>query len=262
MNKVIQTKKVFGLLLISIVIAAVLSGCATAPPPLNTSTGKPETVINGASIETVFNAIAEEMLLSDYLLQSRSGTKNIALFTARGQYSGGGNIFMEVRVTYNLIDVPNGTRVMVSILEYDYPGTNREVLWRDHSRQSYRAIHVQNILNNVKSKLEKHPASASQNNVSPNDPPALAAPPEEKRIIIDIVGLMIKGNTIVSVIADSPADKAGIKKGDLIIAIDGNPAGTSEQNASRLAGKADTSVLLKMKRGNQQWVVPVIRENP
>jgi hypothetical protein len=36
---------------------------------------------------------------------------------------------MEVRVTYNLIDIQNGTRVMVTILEYDYPGTNREVLW-------------------------------------------------------------------------------------------------------------------------------------
>ena len=97
---------------------------------------------------------------------------------------------------------------------------------------------------------------------SRSDPPAPGAGSEEKRIIIDIVGLMIKGNTIVSVIADSPADKAGIKKGDLIVSIDGNPAGTSEQNASRLTGKADTSVLLKMKRGNQQWVVPVIRENP
>lgn len=110
-------------------MTAVLSGCAATVPALNTSAGKPEAVISGASIEGVFNAIAEEMLLNDYILKSRSETKNIALFTAKGQYSGGGNIFMEVRVTYNLIDIQNGTRVMVTILEYDYPGTNREVLW-------------------------------------------------------------------------------------------------------------------------------------
>lgn len=161
----IQIKKVLGLLLSSIIMAAVLSGCATGPP-LNTSTGKPETVINGASIEAVFNAIAEEMLLSDYILKGRSGATNIALFTARGQFSSG-NIFMEVRVTYNLIEIPNGIRVMVSILEYDNPGTNQEVLWRDHSRASKRAIHIQNILNSVKNKLEKNPPS----------PRAIHAPP-------------------------------------------------------------------------------------
>ena len=153
MNKMIQTKNFFGLLLISIVSATVLSGCAATAPALNTSTGKPEAVISGASIEGVFNAIAEEMLLNDYILKSRSETRNIALFTAKGQYSGGGNIFMEVRVTYNLIDIQNGTRVMATILEYDYPGTNREVLWRDHSRESNRAHNIQNILNNITVRL-------------------------------------------------------------------------------------------------------------
>lgn len=256
-----QIKKVLRLLLSSIVIVAVLSGCATAPPPLATSTGKPEAVINGASIDTVFNALAEEMLLRNYFLKSRSETKNIALFTARGQYSGGGNIFMEVRVTFNLIDIPNGTRVMASILEYDYPGTANEVLWRDHSRESYWANGIQNVLDSVKNKLDKNPANASQN-ISPNNPPAQTAAAEEKRFLIDIVGMMIKGKTIVSVMADGPADKAGIKKGDLIVAIDGEPAGATEQNASRLQGKANTSVLLKIKRGDQDLVVPVIRENP
>jgi len=62
--------------------------------------------------------------------------------------------------------------------------------------------------------------------------------------------------------ADGPADKDGIKNGDLIVSIDGEPAGTSEQNASRLQGKANSSVLLKIKRGKQDLIVPVIRENP
>ncbi|MBN2060474.1 MAG: hypothetical protein JW882_08665 [Deltaproteobacteria bacterium] len=46
--------------------------------------------------------------------------------------------------------------------------------------------------------------------------------------------------------------------------IDGDPAGTGEENASRLtgAGKVDTSVVLRIKRGNQEYVIPVIRENP
>lgn len=253
-----QIKKAFGLVLSSIIIVAVLTGCATIPP-LNTSTGKPEAVINGVSIEAVFNAIAEDMLLNDYFLKSRSETKNIALFTRKGL--AGWHNHYEERITYNLIDIPNGTRVMVSILEYEYPGTNREALSGDYSKNNYRAIYIQNILNNVKNRLQKNPANASQN-ISPNNPPTQTATTEEKRFLIELIGVMIKGQTIVSVMADSPADKAGIKKGDLIVSIDGNPAGTSEQNASRLQGKADTSVLLKIKRGNQELVVPVIRENP
>ncbi|MCE5210954.1 MAG: PDZ domain-containing protein [Deltaproteobacteria bacterium] len=62
--------------------------------------------------------------------------------------------------------------------------------------------------------------------------------------------------------ADGPADKDGIKNGDLIVSINGEPAGATEQNASRLQGKANTSVLLKIKRDNQDLIVPVIRENP
>jgi C-terminal processing protease CtpA/Prc len=118
-------------------------------------------------------------------------------------------------------------------------------------------------LNNVKNKLESSRPAAPPR-TSRNDPPASSpsAGSEEKRIIIDIVGLMIKGKTIVSVIADSPAARAGLKKGDLIVSIDGVPAGSSEQNASHLSGKAETSVLLKVKRGEKELVVPVIRENP
>ena len=273
MNQIIR---VFGSVLTSIIIMAILSGSAVTGATLNTTTGKPEVIINGVSKEAVLNAIAGEMLLNNYSLKSRSKTSDTALFATRGRHKVM-SVYMEVRVTYNLIDIPGGTRVMATILEYDDPGTNKETLWKDHSSGGTWANNIQSILNSVKPKLEQKPTTNVPQEMPQKKQPAKIAAKkeerrtleeprvlEERRILVDMVGMVIVGKNIVSIIADGPADKAGVNKGDLIIMIDGDPAGTGEENASRLTGtgKADTSVVLRIKRGNQEYVIPVIRENP
>ena len=273
MNHIIR---VFGSALTSIIIMAVLSGCAVPGPTLNTTTGKPELIISGASKKAILDAVAQEMLLNNYSLKSRSKTSDTALFATRGRHKVM-SVYMEVRVTYNLIDIPGGTRVMATILEYDDPGTNKETLWKDHSSGGTWANNIQSILNSVKPKLEQKPTTNVPQEMPQKKQPAKIAAKkeerrtleeprvlEERRILVDMVGMVIVGKNIVSIIADGPADKAGVNKGDLIIMIDGDPSGTGEENASRLtgAGKADTSIVLKIKRGNQEYVIPVIRENP
>ncbi|MCU0546074.1 MAG: WD40 repeat domain-containing protein [Oscillatoriaceae cyanobacterium Prado104] len=69
--------------------------------------------------------------------------------------------------------------------------------------------------------------------------------------------------TVVKVIENSPAKKAGIKVGDVILAIDGNPTtGMSlDENINLLRGEAGTKVVLKIVRqGNNTFDVTVIRD--
>jgi len=263
-----RTQRSCGLVMWLLVMAALMSGCATTPS-LDTSTGKPEVIIGGATNKAVFNSIAEQMLSIDYLLKGRS--ENIAVF---GKHVG--TIFVgpghyapaERRVTFNMIETSAGIRVMAALGTYINPGTPSENL-EEGLYSETSAYHIQDILMAVKENLEKSPSPSPQNiaqapphAASQNNPPEQALSNKDIRIVVDVVGMIIKGAAVQSVLADSPAHKAGIRKGDTIIAIDGEPAGTSQQNAARLTGKVDTSVLLKIKRGDQELAVPVIRENP
>lgn len=59
--------------------------------------------------------------------------------------------------------------------------------------------------------------------------------------------------TIVSAIEGSPAEKAGLRSGDVIIAVNGESITGMEQSAviTKIRGPKGTSVTLKIKRGNQ-----------
>jgi len=77
------------------------------------------------------------------------------------------------------------------------------------------------------------------------------------------IGAVIDGAKIVSLTAGGPAEKAGIRKGDVIVMIDGDTVSSSGvENSKRLAGKTNTSVVVTLKRGDQEITVPVIRKNP
>ncbi len=67
---------------------------------------------------------------------------------------------------------------------------------------------------------------------------------------------------ITSVFPGSPAEKAGLRSGDLISHIDGEPVDSMEaEEASRaLKGKSDTEVVLTIKRGQTTFDVTVIRK--
>lgn len=68
--------------------------------------------------------------------------------------------------------------------------------------------------------------------------------------------------SITSVFPGSPAEKAGLRSGDLISHIDGEPVDSMEaQEASRaLKGKSDTEVILTILRGQSTFDVTVVRK--
>lgn len=87
--------------------------------------------------------------------------------------------------------------------------------------------------------------------------------PADAMLNVESIGAMIEREKIVSVTAGGPAEKAGLQAGDAITTIDGDPVSNDgAENAKRLAGKTNTSVVVTVKRGEQELTVPVIRKNP
>ncbi len=75
---------------------------------------------------------------------------------------------------------------------------------------------------------------------------------------------MTDGTTIISnPFENGPAQKAGLQVGDVILKINGVEIGdkTLQQISSEVKGKAGTSVLITVKRGEEELEVTVIREN-
>lgn len=72
------------------------------------------------------------------------------------------------------------------------------------------------------------------------------------------------GVTIASVIADSPADKAGLKRGDVIKAIDGSEVSQVKDVRDALDGKnvGDTVTLTISRDGSQQDVTVTLEARP
>lgn len=89
------------------------------------------------------------------------------------------------------------------------------------------------------------------------------AVPADAKINVESIGAMITGGKIISVTAGGPAEKAGLQADDVITMIDGDPVSDSGmENAKRLTGKTNTSVVVNVKRGDQELTLSVIRKNP
>jgi membrane-associated protease RseP (regulator of RpoE activity) len=80
------------------------------------------------------------------------------------------------------------------------------------------------------------------------------------------IGMMIepdlsRGPRVAGVNDGSPAERAGVQKGDVIVMIDGAPANTlpMEQLISRIRGPAGTEVRLAFMRGGQQFELSIRR---
>lgn len=81
------------------------------------------------------------------------------------------------------------------------------------------------------------------------------------------IGIYMTGNdednvVVKSVIKDYPAEKSGLKSGDIILKVDGEKVKYSQSSlaASKIKGKAGTSVVLTIKRDGKQFDVTVKRE--
>lgn len=68
---------------------------------------------------------------------------------------------------------------------------------------------------------------------------------------------------IVAPIKNSPAEKAGVQAGDLILAVDGQEYTANDMNtiSSKIKGEAGTTVKLKLQRGNETLELEIKRES-
>ncbi len=68
---------------------------------------------------------------------------------------------------------------------------------------------------------------------------------------------------IVAPIKNSPAEKAGVQAGDLILAVDGQECTANDMNtiSSKIKGEAGTIVKLKLQRGNDTLELEIKRES-
>ena len=68
---------------------------------------------------------------------------------------------------------------------------------------------------------------------------------------------------IVAPIKNSPAEKAGVQAGDLILAVDGQECTANDMNtiSSKIKGEAGTTVKLKLQRGNETLELEIKRES-
>lgn len=65
---------------------------------------------------------------------------------------------------------------------------------------------------------------------------------------------------VTEVFKDSPAEKADIKAGDIILKVDGNVYNTSEEMSEHIRGKSGTTVELVLMRNNKEIKASITRE--
>ncbi len=66
---------------------------------------------------------------------------------------------------------------------------------------------------------------------------------------------------IVETMKDSPAQGAGLKAGDIILRVDGDPVKDSEDASTRIRGPAETSVSLMVLRENETFERTIVRKS-
>ena len=102
--------------------------------------------------------------------------------------------------------------------------------------------------------LSRQPYKAAQLSVERRGRPEKAGQPAEKLMVtlppqaVRTTGLVMTAGPIKAVQDDSPAAAAGLKPGDTITAIDGEPVGDPLAVDQRLRGKAGTKVKLTLDR--------------
>ena len=87
-------------------------------------------------------------------------------------------------------------------------------------------------------------------------------PPSETRFEVDdIIGMLPNTSAIVSsVIAGEPAESAGLKAGDVVLAVNGEPMVTRSQLIAAISRNGGREIDLTIKRGDQQLHIRVTPE--
>lgn len=237
-----ETRRIFRLAMYLFILIAFV-GCAGAPlKPLDTSTGKPEIVVN-ASKKAIAEYLIDQMLSKGCMIKSQS--ENVLVLYKSTTYTTSSllnpqEIPAEIRVTFNFVTVPDGVRVMTDISGIKYPNTTYEQVVQNVSGAEEAAHSLQIVLNDMKFDLEdKNPGKSG----------ALIS--------------MADGKTILGIEKNSPAEKAGLQVGDIIMSIDGvattddelenfklrnKEAGTTHQFFISRKGKTQTIAIEYVKR--------------
>lgn len=229
------------LFIVFLILALMITSCANNYR-VNTISGRPEVIINGASSKDVSNTIVNFMLNNGFYLQERNEYQIIfgkkatdfgMMLLAGSRYDS----VPEWRYIFNMVDVTGGTRVLTNIWVVTNPGSAFERV-RELSTNSQAALDMQRVLINLKSSLEK----------------------PENLDLKGMVGIRLQGNIIVDVISQTPADIAGLKQGDVILKIDGTPpSNDTNDNIARISGVSGTEAKLTILRNEEEIEFQIMR---
>ena len=86
-----------------------------------------------------------------------------------------------------------------------------------------------------------------------------------KAVVVSGIGISFQKNDkgeyqVTEVFKDSPAEKSGIKIGDIILKVDGNLYKTSEEMSEHIRGESGTTVELILMRNNKEIKASITRE--
>lgn len=101
------------------VLLLVCTGCASAPPKMNTASGRPETTFPTAGVDLVKDRIASELINRGYMIMRTEGALII------GQKDAGLGVQMllgsasrrpQIEARFNVVPTPAGTRAVGSLV--------------------------------------------------------------------------------------------------------------------------------------------------
>lgn len=78
--------------------------------------------------------------------------------------------------------------------------------------------------------------------------------------LFSVYGRPVADPVVASVVPASAAERAGVKPGDALISIDGNPVTTFEDVRRYVSVRPDTSIKITLKRGAEMVDVPLVPE--
>jgi membrane-associated protease RseP (regulator of RpoE activity) len=230
-------------IMLIIFIIITLLGCVTIMP-LNTTTGKPEIFITDTPKKEITNAIINTMLTWDFQLQKSDeyilvfGKKNTDIATSLllgSRY----DPTPEWRYTFNLVESGYGIRIIGNIVSVTNPGSAFEKQM-DFSKQSKAATNLQKYFESLKEEFNIKNTLKYRGKI----------------------GVKLQGNVIYEVFDKSPAEKAGLLQGDILLEIDGIPLSANREDFLRISGEPGSVVILLLQRDNQEISIPVTRGNP
>ncbi len=252
-------KIIFRVILCFTLIIFLITGCASMEPvTLNTPTGKADVIIPNASKAEIADKIGQTlrgagmqvlevvqflgdadkitnaMLSSDFQLEMRDQDINVLSFVKRSSEE------WLFRYTYNIVNhPPEGVRVISNISRIHYPGRRNQVV-TDISRGSKAAESAYLLLTKIRDGFSQQQ-------------------PAKERTATGI-GMTMKNYTITLVAQGGAAEKAGLKKGDIILKINDEPTtGDEVKDAIKIMGKPGATVKLLIKRNNQERVINLAR---